>query len=67
MDELEALYLKADGTQGSWNRSSFDNSTIPYHNNVYWSRYMNYENDSRNRIYGNVGLSYQILPQLKAQ
>jgi TonB-linked SusC/RagA family outer membrane protein len=67
MDELEALYLKADGTQGSWNRSSFDNSTIPYHNNVYWSRYMNYENDSRNRIYGNIGLSYQILPQLKAQ
>ena len=67
MDELEALYLKADGTQGSWNRSSFDNSTIQFHNNVYWSRYMNYENDSRNRIYGNVGLSYQILPQLKAQ
>ena len=67
MDELEALYLKADGTQGSWNRSSFDNATIPYHNNVYWSRYMNYENDSRNRIYGNVGVSYQILPQLKAQ
>jgi len=67
MDELEALYLKADGTQGSWNRSSFDNSKIPYHNNVYWSRYMNYENDSRNRIYGNVGVSYQILPQLKAQ
>jgi hypothetical protein len=28
---------------------------------------MNYENDSRNRIYGNVGVSYQILPQLKAQ
>ena len=67
MDELEALYLKADGTQGSWNRGSFNDPTIQYHNNVYWSRYMNYENDSRNRIYGNVGLSYQILPQLKAQ
>lgn len=67
MDELKALYLKDDGTQGSWNRGGFDDPTIQYHNNVYWSRYMNYENDSRNRIYGNVGLSYQILPQLKAQ
>ena len=67
MNELEDLYLKADGTQGSWNRGGFDDPTIQYHNNVYWSRYMNYENDSRNRIYGNVGVSYQILPQLKAQ
>lgn len=67
MDELKALYLKDDGTQGSWNRGDFDDPTIQYHNNVYWSRYMNYENDSRNRIYGNVGVNYQILPQLKAQ
>ena len=28
---------------------------------------MNYENDSRNRVYGNVGFSYQIIPQLKFQ
>ena len=67
MDELKALYLKADGTQGSWNRGGFDDPSIQFHNNVYWSRYMNYENDSRNRIYGNVGVNYQILPQLKAQ
>ncbi|WP_018462677.1 SusC/RagA family TonB-linked outer membrane protein [Segatella paludivivens] len=67
MNELKALYLKDDGTQGSWNRGGFDDPSIQFHNNVYWSRYMNYENDSRNRIYGNVGLSYQILPQLKAQ
>ena len=26
-----------------------------------------HKNDTRNRIYGNVGASYQILPQLKAQ
>ena len=67
MDELKALYLKADGTQGSWNRGGFDDPSIQFHNNVYCSRYMNYENDSRNRIYGNVGVNYQILPQLKAQ
>jgi outer membrane receptor protein involved in Fe transport len=29
--------------------------------------YKNYQNDTRNRVYGNVGVSYQIIPQLKAQ
>jgi outer membrane receptor protein involved in Fe transport len=67
MNELEDMYMYPDGTQASWNRTSVDDPTPVYHNNVYWSRYMNYENDSRNRIYGNVGVSYQILPQLKAQ
>jgi outer membrane receptor protein involved in Fe transport len=28
---------------------------------------MNYENDTRNRVYGNVGFSYLILPELKFQ
>lgn len=67
MNELEDLYINSDGTQASWNRGSWDDPTIQYHNNPYWSRYMNYENDSRNRVYGNVGVSYQILPELKAQ
>ena len=67
IDEQKDLYQYPDGTQATWNRASVDDPTPEYHNNVYWSRYMNYENDSRNRIYGNVGVSYQILPQLKAQ
>jgi hypothetical protein len=67
IDEQKDLYRYPDGTQATWNRASVDDPTPEYHNNVYWSRYMNYENDSRNRIYGNVGVSYQILPQLKAQ
>jgi TonB-linked SusC/RagA family outer membrane protein len=67
MNELKDLYVNPDGTQASWNRGSWDDPTIQYHNNPYWSRYMNYENDSRNRVYGNVGVSYQILPELKAQ
>ena len=67
MDELKDMYRYPDGTQATWNRNDVDDPTPAYHNNQYWSRYMNYENDTRNRIYGNVGLSYQILPQLKAQ
>ncbi|MBR1462016.1 MAG: SusC/RagA family TonB-linked outer membrane protein [Prevotella sp.] len=67
MNELKDLYKFPDGTQATWNRFDVDDPTPAYHNNQYWSRYMNYQNDSRNRIYGNVGFSYQILPQLKAQ
>ncbi|WP_033148222.1 SusC/RagA family TonB-linked outer membrane protein [Prevotella sp. P6B1] len=67
MTELKDMYKYPDGTQATWNRNDADDPTPAYHNNQYWSRYMNYENDSRNRIYGNVGVSYQILPQLKAQ
>ena len=67
MAQSKDLYIKPDGTQASWNRSSWDNPTPAYSNNPYWSRYMNYQNDSRNRIYGNVGASYEILPMLKFQ
>lgn len=67
IDELEDLYIYPDGTQASWNRNSAEDAGIAYHNNIYWSRYKNYENDERNRVYGNIGTSYQILPFLKAQ
>lgn len=67
MAQAKDLYLMPDGTQASWNRSSWDDPTPAYSNNPYWSRYMNYQNDSRNRIYGNVGVSYKILPELKIQ
>ena len=67
MDELKDMYKYPDGTQATWNRNDAEDPTPAYHNNQYWSRYMNYQNDTRNRIYGNVGVSYQILPQLKAQ
>lgn len=67
MNELESLYKNPDGSQASWNIGGIDDTAIQFHNNPYWSRYMNYENDSRNRVYGNVGFSYQIIPQLKFQ
>jgi hypothetical protein len=65
MKELEA-YINPDGTQRTWNRVSWDDPTPMYSDNPYWTRNMNYENDSRDRYYGNIGLSYQILPWLTA-
>jgi TonB-linked SusC/RagA family outer membrane protein len=67
LKESKDLYLMPDGTQATWNRTAWDNPTPAYSNNPYWSRYMNYENDTRSRIYGNVGFSYLILPGLKFQ
>ena len=67
MKQAQEVYLMPDGTQATWNRSSWDDPTPAYSNNPYWSRYMCYQNDTRNRIYGNVGASYQILPTLKFQ
>ncbi len=67
MKDSKDLYLMPDGTQATWNRSGWDDPTPAYSNNPYWSRYMNYQNDSRNRVYGNVGMSYKITDFLKFQ
>ena len=67
MKELKALYKYKDGTQAVWNRNAWDDPTPAYSNNPYWSRYENYQNDTRNRLYGNVGLKMYILPNLTAQ
>jgi TonB-linked SusC/RagA family outer membrane protein len=67
MKESKNLYKMPDGTQATWNRSGWNDPTPAYSNNPYWSRYMNYENDTRNRVYGNIGFSYLIIPDLKFQ
>lgn len=67
MKELKDLYRFPDGTQAGWNRGGWDDPTLQYSNNPYWSRYMNYQNDTRDRLYGNAGIKINILPSLKAQ
>ena len=68
MKELKSLYkYKHDGSQASWNRAGWDDPKPEYSNNPYWSRYMNYQNDTRNRLYGNAGVKAYILKNLTAQ
>lgn len=67
MNELEDLYKFPDGTQASWNRNGWDDPSIAYSNNPYWTRYMNYQNDTRDRLYGNVGIRFTLMPDLKVQ
>lgn len=67
MKELESLYKMPDGTQATWNRNDWNDPTPAYSNNPYWSRYMNYQNDTRDRLYGNIGVKVNIIENLKAQ
>lgn len=44
----------------TWNWADPSDLTPIYWDNVYFSRYENYESDSRNRYFGNVSLNYKI-------
>ncbi|MEP7376776.1 MAG: SusC/RagA family TonB-linked outer membrane protein [Chitinophagaceae bacterium] len=44
----------------TWNWKDPDNLIANFWDNPYFTRYENYENDSRNRYFGNVNLNYKI-------
>ncbi len=44
----------------TWNYSDPSDAVPIYWDNPYWTRYKNYESDSRNRFIGNVALTYKI-------
>jgi len=59
-------YKNPDGTQRVWNRTAWDNPTPAFSDNPYWTRYENYNMDSRDRYYGNFGLNYEFTKGLGA-
>ncbi len=44
----------------TWNWKDPDNLVPNFWDNPYFTRYENYENDSRNRYFGNISLNYKI-------
>ncbi|HEX7905788.1 MAG TPA: SusC/RagA family TonB-linked outer membrane protein [Chitinophagaceae bacterium] len=64
-------YKYADGTFLNWNIRSIPlNGVVTdfrplYWNNPYFEAYENPINDERDRLFGDVGLTYQLLPGLK--
>ncbi len=65
---LKSIYENSDQNI-TWNPnySYGQGSTNPiYWDNPYWSRHENYQNDVRNRIYGNVSMNYKITSNLSA-
>ncbi|PRY14219.1 TonB-linked SusC/RagA family outer membrane protein [Pontibacter ummariensis] len=64
-------YRYDDGTFLHWNlrrpnsSGEITNFEALYWNNPYFEAYENYSNDNRDRLFGDVGLTYQLLPELK--
>lgn len=58
-------YMNPDGTQRTWNRSDWNIPAPAYTDNPFWSAYENYQNDRRDRFFGNFGLNFQLAPWLK--
>lgn len=58
-DELKN-FENPDGTMRTWNRQSADNPRPQYWDNPYWAREKNFQNDGRDRFFGNVALTYKL-------
>lgn len=59
MDRLRD-YKNPDGTQRTWNRNSELDGSAHYWDNPFWERYENGQKDRRDRMFGNVGLTYKF-------
>ncbi|WP_108868745.1 SusC/RagA family TonB-linked outer membrane protein [Aquimarina aquimarini] len=45
----------------TWNPANTDAGSLPiYWDNPYWTRYENFQTDSRNRFLGNISLNYKV-------
>lgn len=53
-------YQTPEGIQRTWNITSPTDLTPKYSDNPYWTRYKNYQNDDRERLFGNVSLNYEF-------
>jgi TonB-linked SusC/RagA family outer membrane protein len=58
-------YLSPLGEQRTWNRNWYDDPSPAYTDNPYWSAYKNFQNDRRDRFYGNYGFNLNLLPWVK--
>lgn len=60
-------YQNPDGSMRTWNRTSWDDSTPAFADNPYWTRYKNYQEDQRDRYFGNIGIKWNITDWLAFQ
>ncbi|PWJ55246.1 TonB-linked SusC/RagA family outer membrane protein [Dyadobacter jejuensis] len=64
--DLSAMrdYRAPDGSLRNWNLKGPDDLTGFYWNNPYFELYENYSDDTRQRIFGNISLAYEVTPHL---
>jgi TonB-linked SusC/RagA family outer membrane protein len=59
-EQKEAYFRTGKNVTWNWADPSTPSGLVAkYTNNYYWTRYKNYETDSRNRIFGNIVLNYK--------
>ena len=61
--DLEAAYFRTKKNV-TWNWADPTDLQPIYWDNPYWDRYENYENDTRNRYFGNVNATYKVTDHL---
>jgi len=57
---LENYYKSPDGDQRTWNANNPTDLDPAYANNPYWTRYENFQDDERNRLFGYASLDYEL-------
>jgi TonB-linked SusC/RagA family outer membrane protein len=62
INDLKKYQITPDGRQRTWNYAYVDDLSPIYHNNIYWTRNMNYENDGRDRVFGYSTIRYKLAP-----
>ena len=62
IEDLKKYQKTPDGRQRTWNYAYYDDLTPIFHNNIYWTRNMNYEDDGRNRVFGYATIRYRLAP-----
>jgi TonB-linked SusC/RagA family outer membrane protein len=68
INDLKNYWITPDRRQRTWNYAYYDDLEIPiYHNNIYWTRNMNYQNDGRDRVYGYGMVTYKLTPWLRLE
>lgn len=60
-------YVNPDGSQRTWNRGGVYDPAPVYSDNPYWTRYKNYQDDERNRLFGNIGILLTPMKGLSIQ
>ncbi len=60
MDQKDAYFRNKQNVTWNWADPSSPEGLVPkYTDNYYWTRYQNYQNDTRTRIFGNASLNYK--------
>lgn len=64
-EQKEAYFRNERNISWNWKYPSDQMALVPrFTDNYYWTRYQNYENDTRSRIFGNASLNYKVTDYL---